>query len=956
MVLTAGTRIYGFTVERVRRLEELNGTLIEMCHDCGAQLCFMDNQAQNKLFAVAFKTLPQDDTGVFHILEHAVLCGSEKYPVREPFVELLKNSMNTFLNAMTYQDMTLYPVSSRNTWDFLNLTSVYLDAVFAPALLKNPNIFYQEGWHIEQDADGEFSYKGVVFNEMKGAMSEADERIEQEMRKLLFPDTVYRFNYGGDPLSIPDLTYEQFTEAYRQFYHPSNARFFLDGDVPLEETLQMIDAYLNGKDRVHHEIVMQKPVSKEGTAYYEISGEEEAENRSILTMGKILCTWEDRLRIAAAGILCDALSDSNEAPLKRALLSANLAEDLEMAVMDGVAQPYLMIVVRNIADGQEEAVRRTIREAAEQLWKDGLDVGMLQASINRMAFRTKQEPEPQGLYRVTAAMNSWLYGGDPAVYLLHNQILTELRQMAESGGFRELLREMLIEEEGVCILRMLPSDTLGEEQRKTENIRLKTRLEAYTEKDWVNLRQLNDDLTLWQRTPDTPEQLASLPVLPLREVNMLPERIETVETEQNGVKILYHPVPMHGILSLSMYFSMTDVSLEDLTRLSVMPELLGELPTTKHSAAQLQQEIKTYIGSLGFGLEVFAKENNPEVCTPVLMAHAEFLTENKEKAEDLIGEILTETCFDRITEIREIILQIAEEGRHIPVSSGQMLAMTAVQSHYTAQAAVKEAIGGYTFLTWLRNLSENFDGQITELLSLMERTRQRIICKARLTLSVTATEPADISALLTILPSGSRAAEAAAYHMELPMKMGIRIPAQISFAAKGCLLSCCEMEKRGDLWVMSNILSLNHLWNTVRVQGGAYGCGLSVTQNGSLTNYSYRDPSPADSLRAFDEEAEYLQEFCRCNETLDNYIISTIAAADALQSPSAMGLIADGWWFAGISYEERKQNRRQILTANRETLLEWKRALQKMAEDGAVCVVGYEKALQECSGLKILEI
>ena len=402
MNLTTGTKLHGFTVDRTRYVEELNATLVEMSHDkTGAALCWMDNGEDNKLFCIGFKTLPEDSTGVFHILEHSVLCGSEKYPVREPFVELLKSSMNTFLNAMTFPDKTIYPVSSRNEKDFLNLTSVYLDAVFAPRLLDDPNVFYQEGWHTELN-DGVPSYKGVVFNEMKGAMSGVDDIVDQAMNGLLFPSNCYRFNSGGAPEVIPDLTYEHYVASYKRYYHPSNSRIFLDGSVPLDATLDMIDGYLSKYERSDekHEIPMQQPVSAEGTCGHS------SQILKRLTTGKLIGTWEDKNKLMAAEVLCDLLADSNESPLKRAILSAGLGEDMRLSVMDGIAQPYLLLQVRNTSEEKIDAIRTVVRETVSSMVEQGIDRAALEASVNRYAFRVRQEREPQGLLHAINSLSS----------------------------------------------------------------------------------------------------------------------------------------------------------------------------------------------------------------------------------------------------------------------------------------------------------------------------------------------------------------------------------------------------------------------------------------------------------------------------------------------------------------------------------------------------------------------
>lgn len=958
MNITTGTKISGFTVQRIRNVAELNGNLVEMIHNqSGAQLCWMDNKEVNKLFSVAFQTLPEDSTGVFHILEHSVLCGSEKYPVKEPFVDLLKSSMNTFLNAMTYPDKTIYPVSSRNHHDFLNLTSVYLDAVFAPQLLYNPHIFYQEGHHMEIN-DGRPIFKGVVFNEMKGAMSSVDDRIEHGMNELLFPDNCYRFNSGGDPKVIPDLSYEQFVDTYRRYYHPSNARFFLDGDIELGPTLELIDSYLARYEKcdIQFHVDEQQMLSREGCGYYEVDAQADITRRAMLAVGKIIGTWNDRIRLLAAQVLCDYLADTNESLLKRALLSSHLGEDLEMGVMDAIAQPYLLLIVRNINDENSEAIRKLIYETIQEAVDKGLDSQALLASVNHLAFRFRQMPEPQGLERATAALNSWLYGGDPLMYLVYDDAVAELHRMIENHEFEGLLRELLLEDEGMCVLHMLPSKTLGQEDRDVEEQRLHQALAALDDARMAELTARNQALSAWQQTPDAPEQIATLPTLSLQEVNETPEIILTSEEISDGVTLLFHPVPTHGIVHLTMYFPLSQFSLEELTQISLLSSLLGELPTEHYTAAQLQQAIKTYIGRLHFGLETFAQEDHPESAMPYLSVHASVLKENMAKAEELLEEVLLHTRLDEPERIREIVMQTAEEVRQIAIHSGHALGAFCVQAHYTAQAAVNEAVSGYTYMSLVQRLAHHFDEDQAAFVALIQRALSMAITKAGLVVSVTTPEKISLTSLLMRLPAGGEVPQPATYQSALPARMGIRIPAPIAFAVKGYHLSQSTCKNDGSLRVAANVLSLSYLWNSVRVQGGAYGAGMSVSRSGGLFTYSYRDPSPARSLTVYDQMAAFLREFHEQGEDLEKYIISTIAGSEPLQTPEEKGISADAFWFAHITDADRKRIRKEMLTCDASKLQQWGAILDQMALDGAVCVVGSDDALAECEDLTIYDL
>ena len=959
MRLSIGTKLYGFTVNRIRNSKELGCEFIEMTHDkTGAELCWVDNKEENKLFSVTFKTLPEDSTGVFHILEHSVLCGSDKYPVKEPFVELMKSSVNTFLNAITFVDKTAYPVSSRNESDYLNLASVYLDLVFAPALLNNPNIFYQEGIHTELN-DGEPSYKGVVFSEMKGSTAGLDNKVWRELQALIFPNNCYRFNSGGDPAVIPDLTYEQCVDTYKRYYHPSNSRFFLDGDIPLEKTLDMINSYLEKyeKSDIQFEVAVQTPVVNKGTAYYEIAPEEDGSRKAALALGKIVANWDEKEKIYAAMILCEVLAGSNEAPLKRAILSSNLADDVEMYVTDARSQRPFMLIIKNSAADDADQISEVIENTVKKLLEEGIDKKSILASINRLSFNLKESLEPQGLYRLFDVFSSWNYGGDPLLYLENDETFKSLRKMAQNGGFEKLLEEMLGDLNSLCVLRMLPSHTFEEKQRKTEADRLQREITALTDEERKGLIGLNEKLVLWQQTPDSPEAMATLPTLPLSAVKDDPEALETRESTVDGVTALYHPLQTNGIVYLTMYFPLTAFSLEELSQLSLLPSLLGELPTEKHTAAQLQQEIKTYIGSLSFGMEAFAKDGNTETCTPYHIAKAGILKENLPIAQTLIAEILTETRFEDHEKIRGLLMQTYEQARQAVVADGRVMGRRIVDAHYSAKAAVNEAIdGGYSSYKFVRDFAKNYEANIEDFVSLARRAQSEAIGRAGLVISVISDGEIAVDKLLNLLPEGKESPEETAYKTELPEKVGIRIPTQIAFAVKGCNLLKEGRKATGSLSVASKILALNYLWNEVRVQGGAYGVHFPVSQDGRIACTSFCDPSPGRTLGIFDNLSAFLGEFCNGDEELDKFIISAVAATEPLRDPDEYRHFVDEQWFLGVTFEDRAKTRREMLETTREDLEDWRSAFEKMAENGAVCVVGNDDALNSCGELTVFDL
>jgi len=957
MNLVPGEKIGGFTVTRVRDIPGKAAQLVEMVFEkTQTELAWVKSEEKNKLFSITFKTLPDSSTGVFHILEHSVLCGSEKYPVREPFVELMKSSMNTFLNAMTFPDKTMYPVSSRSEQDFLNLTSVYLDAVFAPKILTNPNIFRQEGWHYEEDGD-KLQYNGVVFNEMKGATSSVDDVVERNMQQLLFQDSCYGYNSGGDPAEIPNLTYEKFLESYRRYYHPSNARIFLDGDIPLGKTLDLIGAYLDRFELGYkQEIVPQIPKAAERTVYYEVSSQEELSSKAQFVMGKILGSWQDKTQGLAAQVLCDVLAGSNDAPVKRKILAEGLGQDVTMEVQDGVDQPWIVLRVHNTDDENAGVLRTLVTDTARELVEKGIDRQELTASINRLEFQLKDMHEPQALMRCIFSMNSWLYGGDPMMYLTFDDSFDAIRKMVDDGGFEKLLASLLLEDDGICVLHVLPSVTYGEEMRKAEVERLAAQREAMTSAQLTRLREENESLSAWQKTPDSPEAVASLPVLSLDEVPQEPAQLETRQEEVSGVTVLRHTASTNGIVHFTAYFSLTDLTLEELTAASFLAKLLGKLPTRNYDAAALQNAIKTHIGSLDFSVDAVAKAGQVDACMPRLIARCSVLRENLPTAQALVAEILTGTRLDEPVRIREILMQTEMECQQGAIMGGHAFAAACAQSHFSAQNAVSEAVTGYSLIRWVHDFVKNFDEKIGGFTALSARVLFSGACASRLILSVTEDTVTDVTGLIGKFPVGTAAPKETAYRTALPEKLGIRIPAQVSFACTGYHLAKCGAEYNGTVRLLSNIVSLSYLWNMVRVQGGAYGAGMHSGRGGSIFCYSYRDPSPDKTLNTYQGIGDFVKAFHDSGEDLTKFIISTVAATEPLVSPKVQGTLADAEWFAGLTHEDAVRERRELLGATQEDLLGWCDMLDRMAQEAGVCVVGHSEALKNCKDLTVVDL
>ena len=949
MELTTGMSLHGFTLTRLRDIPGTGAQLVEMVYDrTGTELVWYKSQEPNKLFNIIFKTLPQDSTGVFHILEHSLLCGSEKYPLKAPFVELMKCTMNTFLNAITFRDKTMYPVSSRNEQDYLNLAAVYLDAVFTPRAMVDEHIFLQEGWHHEIEETG-LSYNGVVFNEMKGAMSSIDQVVDDGLHKLLFPDTSYGFNYGGDPAVIPELTYEHYCESYRRHYHPSNARVYLDGDLPLEKILQMLDGYFSrftpGEGR---QVTYQQPRSAKLTVRCEAAAEDDLSAKGQVVLTKLLGTWADRPRALLAQVLCDLLCGGNDAPLKKAILEAGLAQDVSMEVMDGAAQLIAALWIHNTDPAKARDIRELVTATVRDLVQKGFDKTRVDAAINALAFRLKDVADPQALFRCLFALDSWLYGGDPMLYLAHDDAIAQLRRDASEGALEALAEELWLREENLCRLLVEPSVTYGQETRAVEKARLDRDRDAMTEQDLEALARRNDILHRWQQTPDSPETLATMPLLDLAQIPAEPEWIPTRIQTIDGVTILHHEIPTNGIVHLNACFPLTELTLEQISAAAFLTKLLGQLPTARRSAVQVQTDCAMYFGTWEFTLDFFAPEGSTTRCIPCLCARCSVLRENLEPAQELLLDLLTGTRLTDVPRIRAVLPQAQAVAQRLAITSGHNFAQRCALAHFSACNAAEEAAAGYSYIHYLQEFEKSFDSIVGTFTELGSRILDNCICTARLTLSVTADCPVDITPFLRGLPAGTAAAPAASYTTRLPKKLGIRIPAQVSFACTGYQLSCCDLPYRGSIHLLSNILSLSYLWNEIRVQGGAYGAGMNTDRSGNVGCYSYRDPSPDRSLTVYRKMEDFIRAFPDSGESLHKFIISTIASLEPLQKPARQGISADRLYFTGITREDLAAERQQLLGADFADLFHWCGLLKAKASDCAVCVAGHEDALKAC--------
>ncbi|MBR2047367.1 MAG: insulinase family protein [Oscillospiraceae bacterium] len=946
-----------FTLLRSRSLPEISGTLHEMEHIAtGARLCWLQRPDENKTFAIAFTTLPEDSTGVFHILEHSVLCGSEKYPLKEPFVELLKNSMNTFLNAMTFPDKTCYPVSSKNDKDFLNLMRVYLDAVFCPLIHTKPEIFCQEGWHYEFDENGNPSYKGVVFNEMKGAMASPDEIVGMTMMEQLFPDTCYRFNSGGEPSVIPDLTYEQFAEAHRKCYAPSNSYIFLDGDVDIDAVLAILgEEYLSKFQRSQRLAppAHQAPLNAgTRTVRYELGQEESPDNRWRLSLGNVIGDFADQETATAMQVLARVLCAGNQSPLTRAILEKGLAENVSMQVQEGTLQNWVLLDVENCRQENLERIEETIRGELSRLADQGLDHEQLTAQMANMEFRMRERDYhgmPHGLVYGLNLMETWLYGGDPAANLEVGTLFDDLRSKMAQGYFEELIRSLLLNNPHTARLILEPSHTLGQERRQAEQQRLDREAALWSDGDKQSLLALQNRVQAWQASTDSPEALATLPRLDLSDISTEPETLPMEETSIAGIPVLKHDVACGGIVYTTLYFDCDDLTLEELSQSSLMGILLGDLATQTHTPQQLMILRQLLCGRMSMRFFTTARENEPTLCHRKLCVEYSALEQNLTRATELVMELLTATRYDDEAAVLEILRQVKTGMTQQIIMSGSALASGRVAAQSTVTGVVDEHTGGFEFYRWLK-IQEEQESHAS-LLTALAQANAKVFCRSRLTVSVTGTCPdgaEQVTALLAqALPEGS-------IGPEFPLrpwgkrKEGIVIPADVSFAVKGGNVLDYGGRYSGLTPLASRIIGLGYLWNAIRVQGGAYGSGLTTRTNGTAACHSFRDPNAARSLEQYDNAADFLRSLCQSGADLTGFIIGAVSGESGLLTPRMKGAVADMRHWCGVDEETLRRRRAELLNATPAELIHAADYLEKTIREGGICVIGNQKALEAC--------
>ena len=941
---------YGFLFNRKRELEEIDATLYEFEHKkTGASLVYLDREDDNKTFSIGFATPPENDTGVFHIIEHSVLCGSEKYPLKDPFAELLKGSLNTFLNAITYEDRTIYPVSSRCEKDFLNLVDVYLDATLTPNLMKIPSIFKQEGWRYEYDEEtNSLSVNGVVYNEMKGAYSSPDELGMAELNRLLYSDCHYRYDSGGNPQNITDLTYEQVKAAYNKYYHPSNARIVLDGKMNLEKALELIDSHLCRFDRGERTVIEGLSEAKRSpikTIKYEISENEDEHQKARVLYGFVCGDHKDTEAHLTASILSDVLCGSNASILKKALLERGLAKDATMYSVRS-RELALILEIRDADENRLEEIDTTIEEIISDITKSGIPKSMLTSTLNSIDFRLKERDFatlPTGIAFAMSMYGSWVYGSNPEESLLSSEAIASIRGKIDSDYFDQALLKMTIQNGHTAKLIMLPDKKLGELNAEKENKRLKDILANMSSEEIEAIKQEQATLEEWQRA-DESDLISLLPSLSLSDVPTNSKRPALTKSEIDGVEILKNDTKNHGIVYLSLYFDASDIANEELLDLSMLSVALGNFPTETQDALSLQNDIKANLGSLFVS---FATGNRDGIARPYLKIGASSLLTKTDDIIRIIGDLLT-SKIDNPEEVFNLASQAKSGIEDGILSAGHSFAMMRTEASYSELGAINEYLSGYEAFRILSELIKDKD----KISALTERVRilfKKLTTKDRIRIFVTGDmDDESIARLIALFPDGDGVPTKVETKVCAKKNEFILTPSKVGYAVLGGTSEKIK-DNLGAMRVARSILSYEFLWNTVRVQGGAYGTGFVPRRDGSLAFYSYRDPSPERSIESYRQCADYLRELARSGEDITRFIIGAFGEYDMIITPKVASAIAISDYFSNWNADEEYALRNNMLSITAEDLALIANVIDEALRNEYIAIVGSAEQLSTLS-------
>ena len=952
-----------YSVIEKREIKDLNSVSYLLKHKrTGARIALLSNDDDNKVFYIGFRTPPKNSTGVAHIIEHTVLCGSDKFPVKDPFIELAKGSLNTFLNAMTYPDKTVYPVASCNDKDFQNLMDVYLDAVFHPNIYHEEKIFKQEGWHYEMESEQDpLTINGVVYNEMKGAYSSPDDVLYREIMNSLYPHTAYAVESGGDPDVIPELTYGEFLDFHRKYYHPSNSYLYLYGNMDMVEKLRYIDEeYLSKYDalQVDSALTVEKPfvgtvtVEKE----YPIMESESEKKNSYLSYNVSLGKSLDRKTCFGFQVLVDVIGTVPGAKVKQAILDAGIGTDVICSFDSGVLQPYFSIIAKNADIEQKEEFVRIIEEQLQKLAEEGLDKKTLQATLNYYEFKYREADfgsYPKGLMYGLNMLESWLYDdAKPFYYIELLDTYRELKDAVQTSFYEDMIRTLLLRNTHKSLVTVKPVKGLtGKKERKLAEA-LAAKKAQMSDAQIRQIVKETAELKEYQEEPSPKEDLEKIPLLTRADMRKEATAYRNTEKKVGDMVLLHHDVFTNGIGYLRFMFDLRQVPEELFPYVGILKILIGLVSTQTHSYGELYNEINLKTGGIAPAVNTYTDADDLSRYTATFDMKAKVLYENLEDAFALVSEILTKSCYTDSKRIFELIAEARSEKQAHMMSAGHTLAAGVALSYLSKPAMVMEQINGMPFYRMLEDLEEHFEERFPELSANLARLVECLFCAENLMVDYTSTEDGlcGVEELVEKFKKTLYTAktEGKGYDPQ-PQKRneGLMSSAQVQYVCRAGNFEKKGLPYTGALRVLRVMMGYDYLWTQVRVKGGAYGCMCNFGKSGESYFVSYRDPNLEKTIKIYEKAADYIAGFEADERTMTQFIIGAVSELDTPLTPAQMGNYSLSGYMTHYTMERVQKDRDELLATDAATIRNLAAYIRAFMSDDCLCVVGNEQKIKE---------
>ena len=932
----------------------------------GARIAILSNNDDNKVFYIGFRTPPEDETGVPHIIEHTTLCGSKKFPVKDPFIELAKGSLNTFLNAMTYPDKTVYPIASCNDQDFKNLMDVYLDAVFNPNITKYEEIFKQEGWHYELTGkDDELKINGVVYNEMKGAYSSPDEVLSSQIYRSLFPDNTYSKDSGGNPEYIPKLTYEAYLDFYHKYYHPSNSYIYLYGDMDVVERLEWLDKeYLSLYDykKVNSEINKQPAFDeiKNVEAQYSITMDDSQENKTYLSYNRVVGDSLDEMLYQAFDVLDYALVSSPGAPVKQALIDAGIGDDVYGSYDAGILQPVFSFVAKNANASQADEFESIIENTLKEVVKTGINKEALLAGINSSEFKFREADFgqfPKGLLFGLNCLDSWLFDDmKPFIHLECLGTFAKLRKAVDTDYFEKLIQEYLLDNTHGSSVTVKPKRGLGNEREEALAKELSDYKASLSDEEIKKLIEDTEHLKKYQEEPSSDEDLRKLPMLTRADMKKIAMPFSNIEDELSDVKVVRHDIESNGIDYISFLFDAGDFAQSELGYLGFFTNALGLVSTEKYSYTDLANATNIYTGGISTGTASHPDIKDRNNFVFKLEVKLKVLEKNLDKALELMEQMLLSSDFTDTKRLSELVAQIKARLQANLSSSGHLVAAMRSMSSFSRYALYQDELKGVAFYRSICHIEKELSESPKSVSDKLAAIAKKLFARNRMLISFTGNNEAygnakpSLEKVIAGFNKMSAVGNQAEVHFNTAKEAFIDA-SQIQYVAKTGDFICEGYEYTGALRLLRIILSYDYLWINVRVKGGAYGCMNTFLRSGESYFVSYRDPNLSDTLDVYDRIPEYIKSFSPDERDMTKYIIGTFSALDTPMNPEAKGSRSLSAYLEGITYEQIQKERNEILNAQPEDIRRLADLVEAVLKKDSICVIGNENMIKESAGL-----